>query len=225
MARPVDMACFSASYLALMRRFPNRVSRHNALIVPSPTGVGVVILLVSHTGGSLLISDAEGFSNGIYEFGLTEEFYGAVGPRHMGQLSGSSDGGLRLAISNGEYRLYQGAGNDQVFDSSHDDAVVFTWAGRISRAGRELPATLNQILQLHQSGLAIPVEESLSSAYHSEVEFAKSQLSPPGGVRCDHAWIRDLEGSVHCLTRYSSGAEGADRVVAIACVNPETALG
>ena len=38
--QPVDMASFSARYLALLRRFPNRMQEHACLIMPAPGASG-----------------------------------------------------------------------------------------------------------------------------------------------------------------------------------------
>ena len=221
MARPVDLACFSARYLALLRRFPNQLQPSSALVMPAPDAEGALVFAISHNHHYLMFHDPEGFSNGVYEFGLPEEFFEAVGPRHMGQSA--EENVLRLALSNGEFRLYNDTDNDLVFDPDADGEMVFTWAGRISRAQETLQESFDAILYLHQSGNSVPIDQPLSPTYASEVDFIGSQLAPGGSVDIEHRWIRLPDDSVCCLTQFSSVPER--QVQAVLCVGADLVLG
>jgi hypothetical protein len=221
MARPVDLACFSARYLALLRRFPNQLQPSSALVMPAPDAQGALVFAVSHNHHYLMFHDSDGFSNGVYEFGLPEEFFEAVGPRHMGQPA--EENMLRLALSNGEFRLYNGTDNAQIFDPGADGDIVFTWSGRISRAQESLQESFDAILYLHQNGNGVPVEQPLSPTYSSEVSFIGDQLSPGGPVEVEHRWIRLPDDSVCCMTQFSGGQ--AQHVQAVLCVGADLVLG
>jgi len=215
MTRPVDMACFDARYLALMHRFPNQVQSNGALVLPAPEASGVLIFAVSHNDRYLLCHDATGFSNGVYEFGLPEDFFGAVSPRHIGQQPLSADTSLRLALSNGEYRLYQNADNEQVFDHASDSAVLFTWAGRIAMPGEHLQVSLDKMLHLHQSEAAEPMPHALANGYRAEVEFMERQLSVSGPVEGHHFWIREADGAGRVFTRFTNAAGRVEVVISV----------
>lgn len=223
MTRPVDLACFSARYLALLRRFPNQLHPRSSLVMPAPESPGVLVFAVSHNHHYLMLHDPEGFSNGVYEFGLPEEFFEAVGPRHMG--SAGEEDRLRLALSNGEYRLYSGTDNDHIFEADADRDIVFTWSGRISRAKENLQESFDAILYLHQNGESVPVEQPLSPHYASEVSFIGNQLSPGDPPAVTHRWIRLPDDSVCCLSQFSAGAGGAEHVQAVLCVGADMVLG
>jgi hypothetical protein len=219
------MACFSARYLALLRRFPNQMQSNASLIMPAPDAEGALVFAESHNHHYLIFHDPAGFSNGIYEFELPEEFFEAIGPRHMGTAGGRHADRLRLALSNGEYRLYEGTENDRIFDSGADEAVTFTWSGRISRAREELRNAFDAILFLHQSGNAVPVTQTLSPTYFSEVDFIRGQLSGDDAVLVGHRWLRLPDDSVRCLTQFSAGKGEPDHVHALVCVDSDMALG
>lgn len=223
MPRPVDLACFSARYLALLRRFPNQLQPSSALVMPAPESPGVLVFVVSHNHHYLMLHDTGGFSNGVYEFGLPEEFFDAVGPRHMG--STDDENKLRLARSNGEYRLYNSTDNDQIFEPDADSNIVFTWSGRISRAKENLQESFDAILYLHQNGDSVPVEQPLSPHYASEVSFIGNQLAPGGSLSVSHRWIRLPDDSVCCLSQFSAGEGGSGHVEAVLCVGADMVLG
>jgi len=225
MARPVDLACFSARFLALLRRFPNQTHPNSSLIMPAPDAEGALIFAESHNHHYLLLHDPGGFSNGIYEFGLPDEFFDAVGPRHIGNSGGRQADRLRLALSNGEYRLYDGVDNEGRFNSSADESVKFTWSGRISRAREQLRQAFDAVLHLHQDGNSVPVVQTLSPNYYSEVEYIRGQLSGSGSVLVGHRWLRLPDESVRCLTQFSAGKDQASRVQALICVDSDVALG
>ncbi len=224
MARPVDMACFSARFLALLRRFPNQTQSNAALIMPAPDAEGAVVFAASHNHHYLLFHDQGGFSNGIYEFALPDDFYEAIGPRHMGN-GGKQGDRLRLALSNGEYRLYEDTDNARIFETSADDAVKFTWSGRIARAQEQLRDSFDAILYLHQCGNGVPIKQTLSPTYFSEVNFIRNQLSAGEDIAVGHRWMRLPDDSVRCLTHFSAGNDDADRVQALICVDADMALG
>lgn len=221
MARPVDLACFNARYLSLLRRFPNQLQRNSALAMPAPDGRGILVFAVSHNHHYLMFHDPDGFSNGVYEFGLPEEFFEAVGPRHMG--SPGEENRLRVALSNGEYRLYDGTANDDIFAASGESDIVFTWSGRISRASETLQESFDAILYLHQNGAGVPVEQPLSPTYASEVSYIGRQLSPGQPLDVEHRWIRLPDESVCCLTHFTAG--GGGHVEAVLCVGADLVLG
>ena len=223
MARPVDLACFSARYLALLRRFPNQTQSNAVLIMPAPDADGAVVFAASHNHHYLLFHDPNGFSNGIYEFGLPDDFYEAIGPRHVGSGGGERADKLRLALSNGEYRLYEDTANDKIFHDGADDAIKFTWSGRIARAQDDLRDSFDAILYLHQSGNGVPVEQKLSATYFSEVDFIRGQLPGEPSVLVQHRWLRLPDDSIRCLTQFSSGAD--EHVDALICVDSDMALG
>ncbi|MDJ0878530.1 MAG: hypothetical protein QNI86_07955 [Halieaceae bacterium] len=223
MARPVDLACFSAHYLALLRRFPNQMQPNSALVMAAPDAPGVLVFAASHNHHYLMFHDPGGFSQGVYEFGLPIEFFEAVGPRHMDTL-GKGDS-LRLALSNGEYRLYQGTENNFIFDASADSDIVFTWSGRITRAHDQLRDAFDAILYLHQSGNTVPVKQALSATYFSEVNFIRTQLTRGGSVLVGHRWVRLPDDSVRCLSQFTTGKDDDARVEAVLCVDADMALG
>lgn len=223
MPRPVDLACFSARYLALLRRFPNQLQPRSSLVMPAPESSGVLVFAVSHNHHYLMLHDPDGFSNGVYEFGLPEEFFEAVGPRHMG--SAGEEDKLRLALSNGEYRLYDSTDNDQIFEPEADRNIVFTWSGRIARAKENLQESFDAILYLHQNGNSVPVEQPLSPHYASEVSFIGNQLSRGNQLAIEHRWIRLPDESVCCLSQFSAGEGAAERVEAVLCVGADMVLG
>ncbi len=223
MARPVDLACFSAHYLALLRRFPNQLQSNAALVMAAPDAPGVLVFAASHNHHYLMFYDPAGFSQGVYEFGLPEEFFEAIGPRHMDSLG--KDSGLRLALSNGEYRLYQGTDNDKVFESQADDDIVFTWSGRITRAQEQLRDAFDAILHLHQSGSSVAVKQALSATYFSEINFIRTQLNRGGPVLASHRWVRLPDDSIRCLSQFSTGKGSKTRVEAVVCVDADMALG
>jgi hypothetical protein len=225
MARPVDLACFSTQYLALLRRFPNQLDHHPCLVTPAPEAPGVLVFAASHNHHYLLFHDPDGFSNGVYEFGLPEEFYSAIGPRHMSQLGPGGDAGLRLALSNGEYRLYQDADNESMFTPGADDAVVFTWSADIGRARQQLRDAMDAILYLHQEGNGLDVEQALSHNYVAEVDFIRRQLSSGNPVVSAHRWIRLPDNSVRCLTQFGRAGSPRQQVQALICVDAEMVLG
>ena len=219
------MACFSARFLALLRRFPNQTHASSALIMPAPDAEGALVFAESHNHHYLLLHDPGGFSNGVYEFGLPEEFFEAIGPRHIGNSGGKQADRLRLALSNGEYRLYEGVENERIFDTSADDAVKFTWSGRISRAREELRDAFDAILHLHQSGNSVPVTQTLSPTYFSEVDYVRSMLAASAPVLVGHRWLRLPDDSVRCISQFSAGKDQVPHVHALICVDSDTALG
>ena len=225
MVQPVDMAGFSAHFLALLRRFPNQLQEHPCVIMPAPDADGALVFAVSHNHHYLLFHDTQGFSNGVYEFGLPEEFFSAIGPRHIGAGSPGSDESLRLALSNGEYRLYENTDIDEFFQGSADDRVVFTWSGSIGRAQQSLQDALDAILYLHQEGNGVAVSETLNPNYAAEVNFLRRQLATEKPVVLGHRWIRLPDNTLRCLTQFSSGGRGRSHVHALICVDAEMALG
>lgn len=225
MAQDINMASFSARYLALLRRFPNQLQAHSCLVMPAPASSGALVFAVSHNHHYLLFHDPEGCSKGVYQFGLPEEFFGAIGPRHIGSGSPGSGSGLKLAISNGEYRLYQNTENAVLFDSSSDGGVVFTWSGGIETADRQLRDSLDAILYLHQDGCGVEVEQALSPNYLAETDFIQRQL---GGELTDdpqHRWIRLPDDTVRCLSQFNVVAGSHPKVHALICVDADMALG
>jgi hypothetical protein len=225
MAQDIDIASFSARYLALLRRFPNQLQEHACLIMPAPASSGALVFAVSHNHHYLLFHDPEGFSNGVYQFGLPEEFFGAIGPRHICAGSPRSGSELKLAISNGEYRLYQNSENDVLFDSSADSRVVFTWSGGIEPADRQLRDSLDAILYLHQEGRGVEVEQALSPNYLAETVFIQRQLGGESAGDSHHRWIRLPDDTVRCLTQFEVVGVENPKVHALICVDADMALG
>ncbi|MEP5766556.1 MAG: hypothetical protein ABJ308_18290 [Halieaceae bacterium] len=222
MTRPVDMACFSARYLALLRRFPNQVQSHSVLVLPAPDAEGVLIFAVSHNGRFLLFHDATGFSNGVYEFGLPEDFFSAIAPRHFARPRQPADTEFRLALSNGEYRLYENTPNEMVFENSQDESVVFTWAGRIAMPGEHLQDALDKVLRLHQSDSVEPLPHALAGAYASEADFICDQLAGEGTITANHVWVREKDETARVLSRYTDSTEHTEALI---CVAAENAIG
>lgn len=225
MVQPVDMASFSAHFLALLRRFPNQLQEHSCLVMPSPGADGALVFAASHNHHYILFHDSGGSSNGIYEFGLPEEFFSAIGPRHVGIGSPGSDASLKLALSNGEYRLYENTENDDLFQSAADDRVVFTWSGGIGRARGQLRDSLDAILYLHQEGEGVPVTQTLNPNYSAEFDFIRRQLSSNQPIMVAHRWIRLPDNSLRCLTQFTSAGYPRSRVQALICVDGDMALG
>ena len=223
MARPVDIACFSARYLALLRRFPNQLQANACLVMPAPEAPGVLVFAASHNHHYLLFYDREGFSEGVYEFGLPEEFFSAIGPRHMSHQPEKES--LRLALSNGEYCLYDGTGNDRIFDPGAADQIVFTWSGWIGRAQESLREAMDAVLFLHQEGKWVSIEQALSPHYAAEVDFIRAQLEPRPPVVAGHRWLRLPDDSVRCLTHFATTGRSAQHVHALICVDADMALG
>lgn len=223
MSRPVDLACFSARYLALLRRFPNQLHPNSSLVMPAPGSPGVLVFAVSHNHHYLMLHDPDGFSNGVYEFGLPEEFFDAVGPRHMG--GAGAENRLRLALSNGEYRLYNSTENDLIFEPDADRNIVFTWSGRIARAKESLQESFDAILYLHQNGEGVPVDEPVSPHFATEIGFIGNQLSPGRPLAVQHRWLRLPDDSVCCLSQFSDGEGASGHVQAVLCVGADMVLG
>jgi hypothetical protein len=195
----------------------------STLVMPAPDAAGALVFAASHNHHYLMFHDVDGFSNGVYEFGLPEEFFDAVGPRHMGNPG--EENKHRLALSNGEYRLYSGTDNDHVFDPAADGNIVFTWSGHIARAKEQLQDAFDAILYLHQNGEGMPVTESISPTYTAEIDFISKQLSPGRSLSVAHRWIRLPDDSVCCLSQFSSSRGGTDHVEAVLCVGADMVLG
>ncbi|MEE4659961.1 MAG: hypothetical protein V2J89_05805 [Halieaceae bacterium] len=223
MSRPVDLACFDARYLALLRRFPNQVIANSCLVMPAPDADGALVFAASHNHHYLLFHDAAGFSNGIYEFGVNEDFFEAISLQHM--PGGSVEAGLRLALSNVEYRLYRGTENHRLYEPSADAEIVFTWSARIARAQPDLRDAFDAILYLHQSGNSVPVKQALSGTYFSEISYIRSQLAKHSPISVSHRWIRLPDNSVRCLTQFNAASPEPAHVHALVCVDADMALG
>jgi hypothetical protein len=225
MVQPVDMACFSARFLALLRRFPNQLQENSCVIMPAPGSEGALVFSSSHNHHYLLFHDPTGFSNGVYEFGLPEEFFSAIGPRHVGVSSPGVDANLKLALSNGEYRLYENTENSDLFESAADSRVVFTWSGSIGRARQQLREAMDAILYLHQEGKGVEVTQTLNTNYLAEVDFIRRQLAGEQPINFSHRWIRLPDDSLRCLTHFVSASGARSRVQALICVNADMVLG
>ena len=222
MARPVDLACFDARFLALLRRFPNQMIPNACLIMPAPDASGALVFAASHNHHYLLFHDPQGFSNGVYEFGLPEDFFEAASVQH--RLGSAMEPDLRLALSNIEYRLYQGSENHRVFEPSADAEITFTWSAQIAPAQEALRDAFDAILYLHQSGNSVPVQQNLSATYFSEVNFIRGQMAQHGPVSVQHRWIRLPDDSVRCLTQFNAASPEPAHVHAVVCVDADMAL-
>ncbi len=223
MARPVDLASFDARYLSILRRFPNHTLENACLVMPAPAADGAIVFAASHNHHYLVFHDPQGFSDGVYEFSLSESFFDAISLQHM--VGGNVDTGLRLALSNVDYRLYNGTENLRMYEPSADPEVAFTWSGRIGRAHEGLRETFDAILYLHQSGSSVPVEQRLSPTYFSEIHYIQGQLQKHSPVAVDHRWIRLPDDSVRCLSQFTAVAGSPGKVQAIVCVDADMAMG
>ncbi|MEM0952532.1 MAG: hypothetical protein AAGI24_00185 [Pseudomonadota bacterium] len=222
MARPVDLACFDARFLALLRRFPNQVTPNACLVMPAPDASGALVFAASHNHHYLLFHDPQGFSDGVYEFGLPEDFFEAVSVQHM--AGGNIEPGVRLALSNVDYRLYYGTDNHRMYEPSADEEIAFNWSARIAPAQDALRDAFDAILYLHQNGNSVPVEQSLSATYFSEVNFIRGQLARHSPVAVQHRWIRLPDDSVRCLSQFNAASPEPAHVHALVCVDADMAL-
>ena len=225
MARPVELACFSARYLSLLQRFPNKLHEHSALIMQAPDAPGVVIFAVSHAHHAILLYDAKGFCAETYEFDLSEEFFSAISPMHLGLGKPKRSAPLRFALSVGEYRLYEGAvSNEQIFDPSHDSAVRFKWAAGMHAPSPFMLAAVNNLLRLHQSDVPTAAARPLRHAYMLETEYLQQHIGSSDTITVRHRWVRDGSAGVKCLTQFESQLNGPGRIEALLCVDAETAM-
>ena len=225
MVQSVGMASFNARYLALLRRFPNRLQEHACLIMPAPSASGVLVFAASHNHHYLLFHDATGFSSGVYEFGMTEDFFNAVGPRHVGPGSPGGDSPLKMALSNGEFRLYQDTENQDLFDGSADGRLVFSWSGTMDDARQQIRDSLDAILYLHQDGNTQEVKQQLSPNYLAEVNFIMEQLTGETQAVPVHRWIRLPDNTLRCMTQFNRVGRGRAQVHALICVDADMVLG